>query len=69
MNHKNKQSKYYTNVNVGLMVKNVTRIDAGITVTVEVSVTNVMHVEKVKFRILLQVIVKMENILQILWMN
>ena len=62
MNHKNKQSKYYTNVNVGLMVKNVTRIDAGITVTVEVSVTNVMHVEKVKFRILLQVIVKMENI-------
>ena len=69
MNQKNKQSKYYTNVNVGLMVKNVTRIDAGITVTVEVSVTNVMHVEKVKFRILLQVIVKMENILQILWMN
>ena len=62
MNQKNKQSKYYTNVNVGLMVKNVTRIDAGITVTVEVSVTNVMHVEKVKFRILLQVIVKMENI-------
>ena len=62
MNQKNKQSKYYTNVNVGLMVKNVTRIDAGITVTVEVSVTNVMHVEKVKFRILLQVILKMENI-------
>ena len=62
MNQKNKQSKYYTNVNVGLMVKNVTRIDAGITVTVKVSVTNVMHVEKVKFRILLQVIVKMENI-------
>ena len=62
MNQKNKQSKYYTNVNVGLMVKNVTRIDARITVTVEVSVTNVMHVEKVKFRILLQVIVKMENI-------
>ena len=62
MNQKNKQSKYHTNVNVGLMVKNVTRIDAGITVTVEVSVTNVMHVEKVKFRILLQVIVKMENI-------
>ena len=62
MNQKNKQSKYYTNVNVGLMVKNVTRIDAGITVTVEVSVTNVMHVEKVKFRILLQLIVKMENI-------
>ena len=62
MNQKNKQSTYYTNVNVGLMVKNVTRIDAGITVTVEVSVTNVMHVEKVKFRILLQLIVKMENI-------
>ena len=62
MNQKNKQSKYYTNVNVGLMVKNVTRIDAGITVTAEVSVTNVMHVEKVKFRILLQVIVKVENI-------
>ena len=50
------------------MVKNVTRIDAGITVIVDVSVKKIMHVGKVKFRILLQVIVKMENIYQILWM-
>ena len=50
------------------MVKNVTRIDAGITVTVDVSVRNIMHVGKVKFRILVQVIVKMEKIWQILWM-
>ena len=50
------------------MVKNVTRIDIGITVTVDVSVKKIMHVGKVKFRILLQEIVKMENIYQILWM-
>ena len=50
------------------MVKNVTRIDIGITVTVDVSVKKIMHVGKVKFRILLQVIVKIENIYQILWM-
>ena len=42
--------------------KNVIQINAGITTNVDVSVKNVMHVEKNIFGILLHVVVKMENI-------
>ena len=44
------------------MEKNVIQINAGITTNVDVSVKNVMHVEKNIFGILLHVVVKMENI-------
>ena len=44
------------------MEKNVIQINAGIATNVDVSVKNVMHVEKNIFGILLYVVVKMENI-------
>ena len=50
------------------MGENVIQIDGGIKINVNASVKNVMYVEKVMFGILLYVIVKMENILQVLWM-
>ena len=50
------------NVNVDLMVKTVIQINGGITVNVDVSVKNIIYVKKIMFRILLHVIVKMENI-------
>ena len=55
------------NVNVGLMEENVIQINGGITINVDMSVTN-MCVKKIMFGILLHVIVKMENIRQVLWM-
>ena len=55
------------NVNVGLMEENVIQINGGITINVDMSITN-MYVKKIMFGILLHVIVKMENIRQVLWM-
>ena len=51
-----------TNVNIDLMKGNVTQINGGITINVDVSVRNVMYVKKIMFEILLHVAVKMENI-------
>ena len=48
-----------------LMEKNVTQINGGIMVNGNVSVKNVMYVEKIIFGMLLHVVVKIENILQI----
>ena len=42
--------------------KNVIHINGGIMVNVDVSVKNIMYVKKITFRILLLVVVKMENI-------
>ena len=39
--------------------------DGGIMINIDVSVQNVMYVEKIVFRVLLHVIVKMENIQQV----
>ena len=50
------------NANVNLLKENVTRINAGKTINVNVSVKNVMYVEKIMFGILLHVVVKMENV-------
>ena len=47
------------------MEKNGTQINGGIMVNGNVSVKNVMYVEKIIFGILLHVVVKIENILQI----
>ena len=48
------------------MEENVIEINVAITVNVDVSVKNVMHVKKVMFGILLHVVVKMENTYQVL---
>ena len=53
---------YHANVNVDLIGKNVIQINGGITINVIVSVKNFMYVKKIIFEILLQVVVKMENI-------
>ena len=42
--------------------KNVIQINSEITINVDVSVNNVMYVEKIMFGVLLHVIAKMENI-------
>ena len=49
------------------MGKNVIQINDRITINVNVSVKNVIYVKKIIFGILLHVISKMENILQVLW--
>ena len=50
------------NLNVNLMKKNVIQINGGIMINVDMSVKNIIYVEKIMFRILLLVIVKMESI-------
>ena len=50
------------------MRKNVIQINGGITIKVDASVKNVMYVKKIIFGILLHVVVKMENIYQVLRM-
>ena len=44
------------------MKENVIQINGGIMINVDESLKNVMYVKKIMFRILLHVIVKMENI-------
>ena len=68
MNQKPYQHIYHANVNVDLMEENAIQINSGIMINVYVSVKNFMHVKKIMFGILLHVIVKMENIWQVLWM-
>ena len=48
-------------INANLMEENKIQINGGITINVNVSVKNVMYVEKIMFGIFLRVIVKMEN--------
>ena len=50
------------------MEENVIQINGGITINDNVSVKSIMYVKKFIFRILLHVVVKIENIQQILWM-
>ena len=50
------------------MKEDVIQINGGIMINVNESLKNVMYVKKIMFRILLHVIVKMENIKQVLWM-
>ena len=49
------------------MGENVTHISSGIAINVDVCVKNVMCVKKNIFGILLDLVVKMENIWQTLW--
>ena len=64
MNRKHEQNKYHANVNVNLMVENVTRLRSGITINVDVSTKfqkNIMWVKKIIIGILPHVLVKMVN--------
>ena len=49
------------------MEENAIQINDEITVNVDVSVKNAMYVKQIIFGILLHVVVKMENISQVLW--
>ena len=52
----------HAHVNVNLMKQNVHQINGGIMINVGVSVKKFVYMKKIMFRILLHVIVKMENI-------
>ena len=62
MNRKHWQNMYHANVNVNLMEEDVIQFNIAITINDDMSVKNVIHVKKNIFRILLLVVVKMENI-------
>ena len=49
-------SKYHANINVNLMEDIVIQINGGIMLNVDVSVKNVMYVEKIMFGILIHLI-------------
>ena len=49
------------------MEENVILINGGITINVDVNVTNFIYIKKIIFGILLRVFVKMEKIQQVLW--
>ena len=61
MNRKHEQNKYHVNVNVKLMVENVTRIKSEITIYVDVNAKIWKNNMCVIFGILLHVLVKMGN--------
>ena len=50
------------------MEENVIQLNGEIMISIDLSVKNVMYVKNTIFGILLYLIVKMENILQVLWM-
>ena len=58
----NESKTYHGNANVNLMAENIIQINGGVTINVDVSVKNVMHLKNIIFGILLHVVVKMENI-------
>ena len=66
MNQKHKQNVYHENVNVNLMEENVIQINGGIMIKMDARIKNVMYMKKTIFGILLHVVVKMENIWQVL---
>ena len=54
------------NVNVALVEQNVIQINGEITINVDVSIKYIMYVKKIMFGILPNLIVRMENIHQVL---
>ena len=63
---KHQQRIYHVNVNVNLMEENVIQINGGIMIKMDVRVKNVVYMKKTISGILLHVVVKMENIWQVL---
>ena len=57
MNQKHWQRLYHVNLNVNLLEENVTRINGGLMVNVDVSVKNIVYVKKI-----LHVVAQMENV-------
>ena len=57
-----KQSIHRANIKVNLMEENAIQISGGINIIVDVSLKTVMYQKKIMFVILLQEVVKMENI-------
>ena len=57
MNQKHWQRLYHANLNVNLLEENVTRIDGGLMVNVDVSVKNIVYVKKI-----LHGVAHMENV-------
>ena len=57
MNQKHWQRLYHANLNVNLLEENVTRINGGLMVNVDVSVKNIEDVKKI-----LHVVAQMENV-------
>ena len=57
MNQKHWQRLYHANLNVNLLEENVTRINGGLMVNVDVSVKNRVYVKKI-----LHVVAQMENV-------
>ena len=53
---------YHANVNVNLKGKNLVQINGGITINIDVSIKNVTYVKNIIFGILLNKVVKMDNI-------
>ena len=62
MNGKHQQSIYHANVNVNLMEQSVIQINFGVTINVDVSVKNIMYVQKYMFGTQVHAFVTMENI-------
>ena len=62
MNRKHQQSIYHANVNISLIVEDITQIKSGIVVNIDVSLRNIKYVKKIILAILLYVVVKMVNI-------
>ena len=57
MNQKHWQSLHHANLNVNLLEENVTQINGGLMVNVDVSVKNIVYVKKI-----LHVVAQMENV-------
>ena len=53
---------YHANVKVNLKGKTVVQINGGITINIDVSIKNVMYMKNIIFGILLNKVVKMDNI-------
>ena len=62
MNGKHQQSIYHANVNVNLMEQSVIQINCGVTINVDVSVKNIIYVQKNMFGTQVHSFVTMENI-------
>ena len=59
----------HSNINVDLIEGNLIEIIRGVTINVDVNVKNVIYVKKIMFAILLHLVVRMENIWQVLWIT
>ena len=70
MSRKHQKKIYHTNLNVILKAANVTRIKIGRPINIGVSEKipkNIMRAKRIIFGILIHVVVKMENIWQVLY--